>query len=179
MNNHETTRGDASILGPEAQFKGEITSTGPVRILGVFEGTIRGTADLTVGPAGRCTANIDADVARIDGVVMGDIVARERLTLGPRAKIEGDVRAAALAVEVGATIAGRVLVGPEAVAAARPAGEAELKPLPRVTVRAIGRAPAEFMPEVRVEAAPAGDWLAAAGVTTAKPAWLDGGDAGL
>lgn len=167
LERHRVTEA-TTIVGPDTHFKGEISGPGHVAILGVFEGSIVGASQLTIGPAARVQANVEADVIRVDGSVTGNIAARERLTLGPRAIVHGDIRAAALGVEEGAAMTGRMTIG-SAVATDTPM-DANVG----VKTAAAGRAklPGAWAGTGLVETGE--DWLSQAGVTVAKPDWLAG-----
>jgi cytoskeletal protein CcmA (bactofilin family) len=104
-----------SILGPRTSVTGELTVNGPVHILGTFEGAIRGATEVLVGPQGKVTASLEADVVVIEGSLRGDVVARQRLQLGPKAHVQGDLTAGSLIVAEGATFMGRVGVGADAM----------------------------------------------------------------
>lgn len=156
---------NTTILASDAIFKGEITIAGPLKLLGVLEGSLRGKGDVLVGASARCAANLEADTITVEGIVEGDIMAREKLQLGSKANVQGDVTAAALMVAEGATFAGRVSVGPEAVAAAtnanRKSTTIETKPNGRKP--ATGPAAAESAND---------DWLSQAGVAAKPAGWM-------
>ncbi len=156
---------NTTILAPDAIFRGEMTISGPAKLLGVLEGSLRGKGDVLVGANARCAANLEADTITVEGVVQGDIMAREKLQLGSKANVQGDVTAAALMVAEGATFAGRVSVGPEAVAAAsnlaRKNGTIEAKPTLRKPVMAEGSSNDDWLSQAGVSAKPAG-WMSSA-----------------
>lgn len=104
-----------TVLGPDASFKGELTLRGAAKILGEFEGLINATGEIHVGSSAVCHATIEADSILVDGTVNGDLIARERLQLTNKARVQGDVSAAALIVAEGASFVGRCAVGPDAV----------------------------------------------------------------
>lgn len=104
-----------TVLGPEASFKGELTLRGAAKILGEFDGSINAAGEVHIGPTSVCQATIEADSILVDGTVNGDLIARERLQLTNKARVQGDVSAAALIVAEGASFVGRCAVGPEAL----------------------------------------------------------------
>lgn len=159
---------NTTILAPDAIFKGEITISGPLKLLGTLEGSLKGKGDVHVGPAAKCAASLEADTITVEGVVEGDIMAREKLQLGSKANVQGDVTAAALMVAEGATFAGRVSVGPEAVAAAtgtRKAATIETKPATKGKATSLAAAPANE------------DWLSPAGVAAKPAGWMNNAEA--
>jgi cytoskeletal protein CcmA (bactofilin family) len=164
-------RANESVLGPDAIFKGELSVSGPIRILGRFEGTLNGAPELLVGPEADVRANVSADVVTVEGKVQGDITARTRLLLGPRAHVEGDITSASLTVADGATFVGRVSVGAEP-APRKPAVQVVPGPIPPQQVvlpRAVVKVSSEWAGEPAPAAAP-GDWLTQPIVKT--PGWV-------
>ena len=160
---------NTTILAPDAIFKGEITIAGPLKLLGVLEGSLRGKGDVVVGPSARCAASLEADTITVEGVVEGDIMAREKLQLGPKANVQGDVTAAALMVAEGATFAGRVSVGPEAVAAATGAARKS----PTIEAKPNGRKAATTSAGVATN----DDWLSQTGVSAKPAGWMSSAEA--
>lgn len=143
-------RVEPTVLGPEVTFKGELTCEGPVRILGRFEGVIRGATDITTGPKSEVAANLEADTIVIEGRLRGDAHARQRLQIGAAANVEGAITAGALSIAEGAAFAGRVSIAPAGSPPPRTPGQRE--PMPEVVT-------------------PAGlDWLTQTAVKT--PGWV-------
>lgn len=158
-----------TVLGPEASFKGELTLRGAAKILGEFDGSITAAGEVHVGASSVCQATIEADSILVDGTVNGDLIARERLQLTNKARVQGDVSAAALIVAEGASFVGRCAVGPEALnnrteRTTTTERATETKPM---RLRATGTTPEYAQPQP--------EWSNAA--IPAKPAWM-GGQAG-
>lgn len=103
-----------TVIGPDTHVRGELAFDSPARILGTLEGKIAAKQDVHVGEGATCKASIDAQSVLIDGNVEGDVVARERVQLNAKARVNGDITAATLVVAEGATFVGSVRVGPDA-----------------------------------------------------------------
>lgn len=91
--------------GPE--LSGEITFRDLVRVNGYIAGTIysdRGT--LIVDDRAQVDANIDVAIAVLNGTINGDIVARQRVEIGPAAKIHGNIWTRSIAIKDGALFDG-------------------------------------------------------------------------
>jgi cytoskeletal protein CcmA (bactofilin family) len=56
---------------------------------------------------------------QVDGLVEGNVTARERVELNSKAKVKGDLVTARLVVADGASFVGHVAVGPEAIKSAK------------------------------------------------------------
>ena len=78
-----------------------------VRVNGHIAGTIysqKGT--LIVDTHAKVEANVEVAVAVINGTVHGDIVAQERVEIGPLAKIYGNIRTRSIGIKDGAIFDG-------------------------------------------------------------------------
>lgn len=91
--------------GPE--LSGEISFRDVVRVNGHIAGTVyseRGT--LMVDDTARVDANIEVAVAIINGTINGDIVAHQKVEIGPGAKIYGNIWTRSIAIKDGAEFEG-------------------------------------------------------------------------
>jgi cytoskeletal protein CcmA (bactofilin family) len=91
--------------GPE--LSGEISFRDMLRVNGHIAGTVyseRGT--LIVDVAARVDANIEVAVAVINGIINGDIVAHQKVEIGPGAKIYGNIWTRSIAIKDGAVFEG-------------------------------------------------------------------------
>ncbi len=91
----------------EAEFSGEVSFRDMIRINGHIAGTVyskKGT--LIVDISARVDADVDVAVAVISGTVNGDIIARERVEIGPRGKIYGNIWTRSIEIKNGAIFEG-------------------------------------------------------------------------
>ena len=95
-----------TVIGPNAKFKGSLTSNAPLRIDGEFEGDITSTAEVMVGENGRVKAKISARTAVIAGAINGNMEVTEKLEVLSTAKLVGDVQAGSLVIAEGAVFKG-------------------------------------------------------------------------
>ena len=96
------------FVGDVLKFTGEVRFKSMLRIDGNFSGNVS-SADgtLIVSNGAQITeATINVAVAKINGVVEGDIKATKELVLGPTASVTGTVSAPALVVQEGARFNG-------------------------------------------------------------------------
>jgi cytoskeletal protein CcmA (bactofilin family) len=96
--------GTPSVIGEGMTLKGELRGTGPIVILGRFEGDIAIEGTITVGAGGQVDANIAATAIVIDGVVRGNLSADTNVEIGPTGSLTGSVKSAALSASSGATV---------------------------------------------------------------------------
>ena len=126
------TSTQTTVIGSDTIIKGEMTFDGTARILGTFEGKISAKGELHVADGASCKAAVEANKVTVDGMVDGNVSARERVELTARAKMKGDLVASKLLVAEGASFVGHVTVGPEAAAkiGKPPAAAADLETKP-------------------------------------------------
>ncbi len=94
-----------SVLAQDLKITGEISSAGSIEVLGEVDGTITARG-LTVGPEGRVTGTVTAEVVEIKGKLDGK-VASQSFTLRAAADVTADVTYSTLVIESGATIEGK------------------------------------------------------------------------
>ena len=91
----------------EPEFSGEVSFRDMIRVNGYIAGTVyskKGT--LIVDISARVDAHIDVAVAIIGGTINGDIVAHERVEIGPNAKIYGNIWTRSIEIKNGAIFEG-------------------------------------------------------------------------
>jgi cytoskeletal protein CcmA (bactofilin family) len=110
----------ATIIGADANFKGELTFDKGMRIHGRVEGKISTAGRVHVAKEAKLQADVDAGSVLVEGEVHGNISAGDRIELKNSARFEGDLRATKLVVEEGAVFSGHVNVGPESAKGGAP-----------------------------------------------------------
>lgn len=118
-----------TIIGADTHISGEMRFGNSARILGTFEGKITAKGELQVAEGATCRATVEATDVVIDGVHEGDVSAKEKVQLNPKARMAGDLVAAKLVVAEGASFVGHCTVGPDAPKSAgkREEGVVEVK----------------------------------------------------
>jgi len=101
----------STVIGPDAQFKGELTFQGGVRVDGQLEGTIHTSGRVHVSKGGKLKAEVKAGGISVEGQVDGNLIAEDRVELRSTAQLRGDLKATKLLVVEGATFIGRCEVG--------------------------------------------------------------------
>jgi len=100
--------GLTAFIDRGSEFEGKLSFKDTVRIDGRFVGEITSENTLIVGESGEIEAKIRSQVVEVSGVVTGDVVATRKLILHKSARLEGNVETAALVVEEGACLNGRL-----------------------------------------------------------------------
>lgn len=96
-----------SFLGADPEMNGEIRFRDMLRVNRHIAGSVysqKGT--LIVDTAALVDGNVEVSIAVINGRVNGDIVAHQRVELGPTAIIRGNIWTRALAIQNGAIFEG-------------------------------------------------------------------------
>jgi cytoskeletal protein CcmA (bactofilin family) len=94
-------------------LNGELDFKDMLRVNGYVAGKVTSpNGTLIVDPSARVDADIDVAVAVISGIVNGDVVAHERVDMGPEAIINGNISTRSLTMKPGAVFQGdcRMLV---------------------------------------------------------------------
>lgn len=103
-----------TVIGPDTHIKGEMIFDSTARILGTFEGRIVAKGEVQIGEGAACKASVEGSNVIVDGVIEGDVTARDRVQLNTRARVIGDVTATTLVVAEGASFVGHCRVGGDA-----------------------------------------------------------------
>lgn len=101
-----------NLLSADVEIKGSIKFQNELVIDGKVEGEITSTGVLTVGENAEIRGEIKTKSVTVFGKVHGNITVDERCELKGRAVLQGDLKAARLAIEDGATFVGKSEVTP-------------------------------------------------------------------
>lgn len=95
-----------SLIGPEVVVTGHLESAGQFHIEGRIEGDVR-CAGLCQSESGVIAGDIQADEARIGGLVEGNVTAAT-VTIEATGRVTGDVAYDTISVAAGARVDGRL-----------------------------------------------------------------------
>lgn len=141
-----TENGEATVIGADSHFRGELNFNAAAKINGRFEGQISGKGELQVACGAQCKADVAVGSALIDGMIQGNLKALEVVQLNADGVVRGNITAAKMVMTEGAAFYGKCAIGPDgavnkpstaasgkpAVASTRPA-VTSTKPTPTVT----------------------------------------------
>ncbi len=96
-----------NVIGESSYFTGNFHINGSLRIDGCFEGKSLKAEQLYLGPKGRVKTNIEAVSVIVEGLIIGNIYASNRVLLMPTAKILGDIKTPELIIQNGVILEGR------------------------------------------------------------------------
>ena len=115
----DSNRPTTTVIGPDTHIKGEMVFETTARILGTFEGRVIAKGEIQIGEGAACKAAVEGAVIIVDGLIEGDVQARERVQLNAKARVIGDIIATTLVVAEGASFTGNCRVGADVVKGAR------------------------------------------------------------
>ncbi len=95
-------------VGRNVNVSGKLIFHEAVRIEGRFRGEVRSVELVVVGEEGMIEGKVSAPRLLIMGELRGDLVGCDRVVLGPRAKVFGNIEARSLTVAEGAYLDGNV-----------------------------------------------------------------------
>ncbi len=102
-----------TLIGRSARVQGDLEFSGGLHVDGRVTGNVRvapgGTAALSVSEHGVIEGSVEAPQVVLNGTVKGDIVAAERVVLGAKARVHGNVSYGVIEMALGAEITGRLI----------------------------------------------------------------------
>lgn len=129
----ETQAEFATIIGADANFKGDLEFESAAKVLGKFEGSITSKGKVHIADGSECKATITAKEIAVEGHINGDVEASDRIELKPKGVVEGDIVANRMTMAEGASINGHCRIGPNSNGGSKSGGSkasttAESKP---------------------------------------------------
>lgn len=110
------------MLSSDVEIKGKVKFSNDLVVDGRIEGEINSDGSLTVGENAKIKAEIKTRSIVIYGKVHGNIIVSDRVELKANAELVGDIKAATLSIEAGATFVGKSTVG---TPSSQPSGKKE------------------------------------------------------
>ncbi len=114
-----------SSIGENSFFSGKFFINGSLKIDGKFEGKSLQAEHLYIGVTGRVKTNITASSVIVEGTVVGNVTAKNRVMLLPTSKILGDIRTPELIIQNGVILEGRCMISNDLQESAKDIIEAE------------------------------------------------------
>ncbi len=108
-----------NIIGEDSYFNGRFFINGSLRIDGKFEGRTLQADQLHVGASGKIKTDITVSSIVVEGIVIGNIVARKRIMLLPTARILGNLKTPELIIQNGVILEGACMISHDLKSSAR------------------------------------------------------------
>ena len=107
-----------TLVGHSTRIEGDMVFGGGFHLDGRVTGNVRaegeGLSILTVSESGCIKGSVEVAHVVLNGTVKGDIAARERVELGPKARVYGNVYYSVIEMAMGAEINGKLIHSPSA-----------------------------------------------------------------
>jgi cytoskeletal protein CcmA (bactofilin family) len=102
-----------TLLGATTRIQGDLDFSGGLHVDGRVSGNVRAPMDsdstLSVSEQGCIEGEVEAPNVVLNGVVKGDIKARDKVVLGANARVQGNVTYGNIEIALGAEIQGRLV----------------------------------------------------------------------
>jgi cytoskeletal protein CcmA (bactofilin family) len=112
-----------TLIGPQVTIRGDVVFSGGLYVEGHIQGKViaeaGGRAVLTLAEQGSIEGEVQAPVVVINGRMVGDVHAHERIELATKARVHGNLHYKVVEMSAGAQLTGH-LVHAEAVAPVQP-----------------------------------------------------------
>lgn len=111
-----------TLIGRQTEITGDVSFAGGLHVDGRIKGNVIAASDkscsLSVSEAGVIEGNVKVSSMVVNGRIVGEVRASERLILGAKARVVGNVRYRILQMEAGALVNGQLIYeGSESVTA--------------------------------------------------------------
>ena len=103
-------RKELSIIGENSFFQGKFYIQDELQIDGRFEGTALFTDTLVIGKKGKVKSDINANNVMIEGIVIGNIAAKNSIMLLPSARVLGNIKTPELIIQNGVVLEGKCTI---------------------------------------------------------------------
>lgn len=125
-----------TLVGAHTRVNGDIEFSGGFHVDGYVKGDVRAISDdhavLSISERGCVEGAVSVPQLLLNGTVKGDVCARERVELGPNARVIGNVQYGLIEMASGAEVNGKLIHAGEGEPDEQQASEAE--PLPNVGI---------------------------------------------
>ena len=98
---------ELSLIGSGTTIEGKVSTEGSIRIDGTLVGDLVTKANAAVGISGFIDGTMTAQNVTVAGKVNGTVTATDKLVLESKCVVKGDIHAARLVVDEGASLNGQ------------------------------------------------------------------------
>jgi cytoskeletal protein CcmA (bactofilin family) len=120
-----------TLVGADTRVHGDIEFSGGFHVDGYVKGNVRATKDeravLSISERGCVEGAVVVPHVVLNGTVKGDVRATERVELGPKARVIGNVQYKLIEMSIGAEVNGKLIHESETSATARSPGRTQIE----------------------------------------------------
>ena len=106
-----------TLVGSNSRVNGDLNFSGGCHVDGLVKGNINAEPDsnssLSISEEGSVEGGVSVPYVVLNGIVRGDVVASQRVELGPTARVIGNVYYNLIEMAIGAEINGKLVHQPE------------------------------------------------------------------
>ena len=106
-----------TLVGSNSRVNGDLNFSGGCHVDGTVKGNVNAEADsksaLSISEEGSIEGGVSVPYVVLNGIVRGDVVACQRVQLGPTARVIGNVYYNLIEMAIGAEINGKLVHQPE------------------------------------------------------------------
>ena len=102
-----------SIVGHGSYFRGKFIVKGSLKIEGKFRGDAIQVDNIFIGVKGEVKTNIYANNVDVEGLIVGNIEAKNRIFLRPTSRVLGNIKTKELIIQNGVVLQGECIIGGE------------------------------------------------------------------
>jgi cytoskeletal protein CcmA (bactofilin family) len=106
-----------TLVGSNSQVNGDLNFTGGCHIDGTVKGNVSAddgsNSALSISEDGMIEGGVTVPYVVLNGIVRGDVIASQRVELGPTARVIGNVYYNLIEMAIGAEINGKLVHQPE------------------------------------------------------------------
>lgn len=95
-----------TLVGSDAELKGDFTSGGSVRVDGKITGNVTVEKTLILGVTGSITGDVKAENIMVGGEILGDVTITNKTELMETAKVVGDISTTLIVIDENAIFQG-------------------------------------------------------------------------
>ncbi len=103
----------STVIGKDTEITGDVSFEGGLhldgKVVGNVSGRVEGKSSVTVSEQGVVEGDVQVDVLILNGTVVGDVYAGERVELASQARVTGTVYYRLLEMAMGAEVNGQLV----------------------------------------------------------------------
>ena len=121
-----------TLVGADTRVHGDIEFSGGFHVDGYVKGNVRAVTDehsvLSISERGCVEGTVVAPHVLLNGTVKGDVRATERVELGPKARVIGNVQYKLIEMSIGAEVNGKLIHESEGATLAKSVSKPQIEP---------------------------------------------------
>lgn len=125
-----------TLVGVDTRVHGDIEFSGGFHVDGYVRGNVKAVSDedsmLSISEQGLVEGSVTVPHVLLNGTVKGDVYATERIELGVKARVIGNVQYKLIEMAIGAEVNGKLIHESEGKSGATPEEPAKIEAVPAV-----------------------------------------------